>query len=146
MVQSSMTKVFIAAVAIVAAVILPSASPGQPRPKEAANSPDLVSPILRRGVTRLQNGDIRGAFRDLDSIVKADPRSVEGLFQRGNAQFKLGKQAEALADYGRALELDPARYEVLVARGHALLKQGDVKGAAEDFARARAINEETQHH
>lgn len=145
MVQYRTTKFFIAVLAIIAADILPSIALGQPRPGEAATSPDQAFPMLRRGITRLQNGDIRGAFRDLDSVVKANPRSVEALFQRGNAQFKLGKRAEALADYGRALELDPARYEVLVARGHALLKQGDVKGAAEDFARARTINEEIQH-
>lgn len=79
------------------------------------------------------------ALRDLDVVVKADPRRPDALTYRAAANRALGRLDPALADAEAALRLAPDSPDALLERGNVRRLKGDGAGARRDWLRVSML-------
>ena len=95
-------------------------------------------------VRRLEeDGDLLGAVKELDEILREDPTDVEALSYRGWIRVNLAAQVDgedaALlgtrgeADIDRAIRLDPGYPFAHFYKGFVLRSKGDTEGAAREW-------------
>ena len=69
--------------------------------------PDYVEAWNRRAGTRYMAGDAAGALKDLDQVLKLEPRHFEALFTKGAILEEMKRPKEAMAAYEEALSIWP---------------------------------------
>ncbi|HEV2228980.1 MAG TPA: tetratricopeptide repeat protein [Steroidobacteraceae bacterium] len=79
---------------------------------------------MRRISGLLQSGEYRAAHTQLESLVAANPRHVEGLRLLAGTKQALGDHAQAESLLRRALEIDPASPPTLTTLAELLLLSG----------------------
>ena len=111
-----------------------------PDPVPAANVPDFVDNLVRRGETNLVRRHNERAFGEFDRALQLEPDSVPAREGRGEANRRLHRIAEAEADFGRALELDPNSCRALAGRAWARLEVDRLEDAQADAERALDVD------
>lgn len=81
--------------------------PATPDPVRITRSQPRVNPLLERGYTALQQGDLAQAQQAYERMLGTDPKSVDAMY--GLAAIALQRQQPGLAEdyYLRILEADP---------------------------------------
>jgi tetratricopeptide (TPR) repeat protein len=106
--------------------------PGSP---SAAKAPDPRE-LNRRGIARVEGGDVAGALEDFRQATSFAPDYAEAWNNSGLVRQMLGQLPEAIADFDRALAIRPAYPEALSNRGRVRQALGDWTEALADFDRA----------
>lgn len=97
----------------------------------------------RRGIARLQAGDVQGALTDFRQAALVDPGFAEPWNNSGIVRQTLGRLDQAGADFDKALALRPDYPEALTNRGRVRQALGDAAGARQDFDRALELAADT---
>jgi len=79
----------------------------------------------------MDSGDLQGALRDFDELVRVSPRNPEALQLRGVARSLAGRSKDALADFSKAHELDPSKPEGVLNLSECLIMNGKAKEASD---------------
>ncbi len=89
-----------------------------------------------RGILRLQDGDLDGALRDAESILKSDPGAAAGLALRVAVSSGKMKYDRARLDLDQALKRDPKNALAYSERGQIYQAQAEPERALSDLNRA----------
>lgn len=92
--------------------------------------------LNRRGIARLQRGDVAGALEHFRQAGLLQADFAEPWNNAGLVRQMLGKLKEAIADFDRALAIRRDYPEALTNRGRARQALGDFEGALADYDRA----------
>jgi putative PEP-CTERM system TPR-repeat lipoprotein len=103
-------------------------SPGNPLPRLA-----LVRYLIARK-------DFKAALPAANDLVRAQPKSTDGLVLLGQVQLVLGQKKEAVASYRRFASLAPTAAGPQILLGNALYAAGDRVGAARAMEVAVKLN------
>ena len=89
-----------------------------------------------RGALRLDDGDIRGAMHDAETILKAEPDSAAALALRGAAYARAKDYDRALADLDKAIAADGNDALAYGERGQVYLAQERQRSRASPISAA----------
>lgn len=92
--------------------------------------------FYNRTLEKVQRGDYRQAWEDLNWLIQADRNDAKAYSYRGMVLGKLGYNREAIADLNKALELNPENPQTYCYRGMVRAEMGDYGGAIADCDRA----------
>ncbi len=95
-----------------------------------------VSSLYRRGLSRMDKGDWRGAADDFEEAARREPDRFDLLNMCGVANLNLKRTEQALRYLTRALKLNPRSATVWNNRGLALYQQKRIERAIRDFDQA----------
>jgi tetratricopeptide (TPR) repeat protein len=104
----------------------------------ASAQQDQAREAQRRGAELHRSGDLEGALREFEQVVRLAPQAPLGWYNRGLVKRDLKDCRGAIADFSRALELEPAHFNSLYQRGRCRQALGDDSGALPDLTRAAA--------
>jgi len=86
----------------------------------------------------VETGRPSEAVRELDRVIKANPRFAPAYVALGTIRFKQGKPEQAMRLYHKALDVEPNLHSAHTALGFALLSRGRIDEAAAHFGKAIA--------
>lgn len=86
----------------------------------------------RRGLSRFERGDNKGALKDMDAALRLKPRSLEALMERGTLHFKMKRYERARRDFNKALSISPIP-EIHYRRARLRMALDDFDGAVSDL-------------
>ncbi len=89
-----------------------------------------------RGLARQLQGDLAGAFADLDAALRINPGNADALMNRGNLREQKEDVQGAFADCDRAISISPGLAQAWSNRGRLKLLRNDREGAAADCSEA----------
>jgi len=92
-----------------------------------------------RGAELHRAGDLQGALREFDRVVRLAPDSALAWYNRGLVRRDLKDCRAAIGDFGHALELQPGLFNALYQRGNCLQVLGEYERAIDDYSRAVAL-------
>lgn len=101
-----------------------------------------ASPImawLEEGAARHQAGDLRGAERLYDKVLKADPNNADALNLKGVIASDTGRHKHAISFFDRAARAFPAFADAHFNKGLALVALGQNDEALSAYAKAIAL-------
>jgi regulator of sirC expression with transglutaminase-like and TPR domain len=104
--------------------------------------PRQAKAYQKRGMIRLERGDVDQAVSDFDHSIAIDPLDPETYLQRGLIFVSRDDAVRAIADFSSALGLRPRDVDSHLNRGRLRLKTNDLNGAKSDF---RAVLRLTNH-
>jgi hypothetical protein len=90
----------------------------------------------REGVALFENGDLRGAVKELREAVRSHPTDADAHQALANVLKESGESAEALSHYNQALHLNPNSAELNFQIGLILFVKGNLKQAIAAFQKA----------
>ncbi|KAF3888007.1 MULTISPECIES: tetratricopeptide repeat protein [Nostocales] len=90
----------------------------------------------KRGQSRHDMGDYKGAIEDYTQAIKKNPQDINIFYHRANARYDLGDYEEAIKDYSQVIQLNSHDANAYFNRGCAYLNLGNKQEALEDFQRA----------
>ena len=96
---------------------------------------------LARGNVKYSLGDFKGASRDYQRAIDADPQLADAYVNRGAALRKAGRLSEAIASYNKVIAMRPGDASAYRNRGIAREAQGDVQGAVADWRTASRLGD-----
>jgi len=105
-------------------VILVSASLAQP-----AGAADSIEKLFLKAADELQAGDLAGAERDFQAVLRAEPANMGAVANLGVVYSRMERFPDAIRTYRRALKLAPDQPMLLLNLGLAHLKLGDYSAA-----------------
>ncbi len=76
----------------------------------------------------------------MESLLKGDPKSTEGLNLRGLIAFREGKLDEAIADFTQAIELYPQFSDAFLNRATVHVQKREYEQALKDYSSAQRFN------
>jgi tetratricopeptide (TPR) repeat protein len=85
-------------------------------------------------------GDVTGAIRLLNDLVRDFPDYAEGWNQRATMYYAIGDYASSIADCARVLELEPRHFGALSGRALMELALGQRALALKDISAALAVH------
>ena len=94
---------------------------------------------LRIAETALDSGNLEMATTLYEKIVKADPRSVEGLTGLGNTLYAVGDFTRAGVYYDHASKIDPAAAAPLIGLARVAIHQRRFDDAIATYRRVLAV-------
>jgi putative PEP-CTERM system TPR-repeat lipoprotein len=108
-----------------------------------ASSPNDASPRSALIGHLMTHGDIKGALKTADDLVRLQPSNTDAITFRGQIQLQLGQKQEAVQSFRRLVSLTPdaAMSQMLLAK--ALLAAGDRGGALSALDAAAELNPES---
>jgi hypothetical protein len=74
--------------------------------------PDLTQVYTLRSQWRVHAGDYAGALSDAEQLLRATPRSMQGVQLKGDALVYLGRAAEAAALWAEFAAVPPSQYDL----------------------------------
>lgn len=89
---------------------------------------------------KVERGNLREAWEDLNWLIQADPNDAEAHSYRGMVLSKLGYNQQAIADLNKALQLNPQNLQAYCYRGMVRTEMGDYSGAINDCNQALKID------
>jgi tetratricopeptide (TPR) repeat protein len=89
---------------------------------------------------KMQIGDIRGALRDLDELVRVAPDFAEGWNRRATLYYLIGDYQASLSDINHTLALEPRHFGALSGLGLIEAERGNDRAAIDAFERVLQIN------
>lgn len=123
------------------AVASAPASPPAARPAAASRPPSSPEQsALAKAEQLLRSGDLKGAHRAFDELVRRDPRDADALAGRGRAAAAQDRADPALKDFAAALAVQPDNGVALNARGNLYVALNRPEQAIPDFDAALAAN------
>ncbi|GAA6616467.1 tetratricopeptide repeat protein [Scytonema sp. NUACC26] len=90
----------------------------------------------KRGHSRHDAGDYKGAIEDYTQAIKKNPQDIKILYYRANARYDLADYEEAIKDYTQVIQNNSQDADAYFNRGHTHLNLGNKQEALEDFQRA----------
>lgn len=89
--------------------------------------------LFKRGISKMEIHDYRGAFVDFSMVLKLNPRNDAAYFNRGFTRLKLGEYSKAVQDFSLSLDINPINAEAYYQRGNAKIGLGNHLAAMQDF-------------
>lgn len=123
-----------------------------------AQAPDSAEDYLKRGVARVEQGNLAGAMADYTRAIEINSRLAPGflcrggeiavsdlfnalaLNNRGFAHYRNGDWDQALADFDRAIQMQPRLADAYSNRGNVWQQKGELQKAWHDFNQAIKLN------
>ncbi len=123
-----------------------------------AQTPDSAEDYLKRGVARVEQGNLDGAIADYARAIEINSRLAPGflcrggeiavsdlfnalaLNNRGFAHYRNGDWDQALADFDRAIRMQPRLADAYSNRGNVWQQKGELQKALFDFNQAIKLN------
>lgn len=112
-------------------------------------SPQNAEGYYLRGLSRLDEGNLKEAIADFNHSLELEPKNAEAYFNRGVAYAyqeptRGGSNAsdplkQAIADYTLAIKANPGYADAYYNRGIAHLENNDKPGAIADFQKAAEL-------
>lgn len=99
-------------------------------------SKKLSDESLKKGQTKIQQGDLRGALVDFDAAITADGSNANAYLWRGNAKMYLRDIVGAQKDLEQALKLDPKLYHAHITLGQITMSQQNMTEAKKHYDKA----------
>lgn len=122
----------LAALLLVGACLL-TASAQKTSPQKTTNAAQ-VETLYRQGTSALQRGDLAGARKAFEEMVRVAPRNAEGHDSLGWVLLSQGELEPAISHFRKAMELKPHYVRAYINLATALSQKGD---GEEAIARAR---------
>jgi tetratricopeptide (TPR) repeat protein len=96
--------------------------------KEFSGKPEALDAQVKLATMDWSSGKIEEAEQQLQTVLKENPRSTEGLILHGKIALQRGNGADAITDFRSVLKDQPERVEgyVLLARAHLIGGQADL--------------------
>jgi len=107
--------------------------------QQPARAPILYTPLVQKGLSKRELGDLTGALLDLSQAVDSDPKDAVAWTVRAEVDNALKSYPTAIHDAGTALDLKPVEAvtaRALRARAYAELESGQAQQALSDVNRA----------
>ena len=92
-----------------------------------------------RGAELHRAGDLQGALREFDRVIRLAPNSALAWYNHGLVRRDLKDCRAAIDDFGHALALQPGLFNALYQRGNCLQVLGEYERAIDDYGRAIAL-------
>jgi tetratricopeptide (TPR) repeat protein len=99
-----------------------------------------VDALLLRGLEMVNAGEVDGALRVFDRIIRLAPNFAEAYNQRAQIHVLREEYPEAIADIEHVLALEPRHFGALTGLGHIFELFGRDRMALQCFDEALAIN------
>lgn len=105
-------------------------SQAQPTPAQSSTkAPVTADDYLRRGTTRVERGNRKGAIEDFTKAIELNPRLVAAYKGRGFQHMDAAAYDLAIADLSKVVELEPKDANAFLNRGVAFQEKGDLDAA-----------------
>jgi tetratricopeptide (TPR) repeat protein len=115
-----------------------------PVPHTADHISTVVNPVPSNSysiaISKAEAGDLEGALRAADGVVRSSPQDAQAYCCRGVIQMMRQNNDAALLDFNTSLRIDPSVHTAYRHRGRMRQQLGDFQGALADFAQALQIN------
>jgi tetratricopeptide (TPR) repeat protein len=102
--------------------------------------PKTAADFLAAAAASQSQGDLTGAFADLDQAVTLDPANAQAVYQRGLLHESQSDWVPAISDLTQAIRLDPKMATAFSSRAFARQAQGDADGALADYGQALSLD------
>lgn len=96
--------------------------------------PANADAYLNRGVSRLNENDLKGSLKDYNDSIRIRPKDLAYL-KRARLYQTLKEEDRAIEDYNRAIQINPNYALGYNNRASLLMKNGDTEGALRDFTK-----------
>lgn len=96
-------------------------------------NPGFAEAYAKRGIAKLQAGDLQGARSDYDSAILHSPKDELMWINRGIIQHRMRNYHPAFADFTKAIELSPADEVAFFNRGNTLMSLEQFDKAINDY-------------
>ncbi len=103
------------------------------------NAADTVRELFEQAAGLQQKGDLAGAVRLYQELLKLQPGMVAARINLGVALAGLGRYDEAIATYREALKAEPGNVPARMNLGLAYYKSTQYAPAAAEFTRLRSV-------
>ena len=103
-------------------------------------NPASATGHYERALTRVAQGALGLAKRDLQDALVLFPHYPDAWRARGRVAFLSGDDASAITFLGRAIELAPVNAEAYAFRAFARYRRSEFQGAVSDFEKAVALH------
>jgi len=97
------------------------------------NAPEFAEAYAKRGIAKMQIGDLNGALADYDSAIYFSPDDALLWLNRGIIRLKLKEYHKAYSDLNKSLDLNPILEEAYFNRGNTLMKMDQHTKAIDDY-------------
>lgn len=104
------------------------------------DSLDLAIDYNDRAMVKLEAGDLKGAWSDIDKSLKFNPKFAKAYNNRSKLRYTTNNVDSAITDCNTALLLNPYLDEGFTNRGWCWVLKGDLNKAMDDFNMAVKIN------
>jgi tetratricopeptide (TPR) repeat protein len=101
-----------------------------------------VDLLTQRSLSLWRMGDLEAALTATQTLLSADPTTVQGWQIQGMVLLSLNRFEDAIAAYDYALALDPNNIQSLTGRGTALRYAGQEEAATAAFRQAEALRQQ----
>lgn len=105
-----------------------------------ATNLDAADKYVRRGDSKYNSGDKKGAILDYDQAININPKSFVAYISRGSAKYDSGDKKGAILDFDKAISIDSNHTSLYGLRGLAKYSLNDKEGAILDFSKVISIN------
>jgi tetratricopeptide (TPR) repeat protein len=104
----------------------------------SAQTRDPAREAQVRGAELHRSGDLQGALREFEEVVRLAPEAPLGWYNRALVRRDLKDCSGAIADFSRALAIEPNYFNALYQRGRCRQALGDDRAAVVDLTQAAA--------
>ncbi|GAB1544548.1 hypothetical protein NUACC21_72240 [Scytonema sp. NUACC21] len=105
-------------------------------PQIVEANPTNAESYKKRGHSRHDIGDYKGAIEDYTQAIKMNPHDFDTYYRRANALYDSGDYEKSIQDYDRTIKMNPHYTDAYYSRANARFHLGDKQAALEDFQRA----------
>ena len=105
-----------------------------------SKSPNKARPILNRGYSYKELGQVENAIADYSEAIRINPNYSDAYSNRGSNYMELGQWNKVVADYSNALRINPKFADAYYNRGVAYINLGKWNNAITDNTKVIAID------
>ncbi len=89
--------------------------------------------LFDKAYTKQKNNDYKGAIKDYEKVIKADPTIKQAYYNRGTCYLGIKDFKSAILDFNKTIEMDPTYKEAYYNRAVANVSQEKFKEAIPDL-------------
>lgn len=104
------------------------------------DNPQFAEAYAKRGIARLQTGDVSGAKSDYDNAIKYGSDDAVIWLNRGMIHYEQQNYQKAHSDLSKAIRLNPRLEDAYFNRGNVSMKLEEFENAEKDYSATIRLN------